>query len=184
MHVSGCRFLLPIALLLLYGSLLAWAAWCLALSPLVIGASLLLSAFLTVMTVMDARTFVLPDHLTLPLIALGLMLNAWLDPRSLGWYSSGAIGGWCVIAGADAIYLRLRGRHGLGGGDAKLLAAGGSWVGLQGLPILLLWSCISALVLVLLAAASGRSIHATSRIPFGPHLAFGIWVTWLFGPLL
>ena len=30
---------------------------------------------------------------------------------------------------------------------------------------------------------SGKRIGSTSRIAFGPHIAFSLWLVWLYGPL-
>ncbi len=66
----------------------------------------------------------------------------------------------------------MRGRVGLGLGDAKLLAAGGAWLGVALLPDVLLVSALAGL-----CWAVGRR---RSRIAFGPFLAGGIWVVWLY----
>jgi leader peptidase (prepilin peptidase)/N-methyltransferase len=76
-----------------------------------------------------------------------------------------------------AVFRRLRGREGLGQGDAKLLAAGGAWVGAWQLPDVLLAAACSALAY---AFRKGKP-DAAERIPFGPFLAAGIWLMWLYG---
>jgi leader peptidase (prepilin peptidase)/N-methyltransferase len=68
-------------------------------------------------------------------------------------------------------------------GDAKLFAASGAWLGAQALPTVLLWACVTALGVVLLAHVRGRRIAATTAIPFGSFLAFGTWLVWCLGPL-
>jgi prepilin signal peptidase PulO-like enzyme (type II secretory pathway) len=51
------------------------------------------------------------------------------------------------------------------------------------LPTVLLWACVSALAVVLLAHALGRRVGARAAIPFGSFLAFGTWLVWCLGPL-
>ena len=71
----------------------------------------------------------------------------------------------------------------MGLGDAKLLAASGAWLGAGALPTVLLWATGSALVCVLVASRRNPALTGASRLPFGPFLAFGIWLVWLYGPL-
>ena len=79
------------------------------------------------------------------------------------------------------LYSRLRGRDGLGLGDAKLFAASGAWLGLEGLPAVLLVACGAAIVALLVDGLAIAGLSATTRIPFGPFLAFGTWIVWLYG---
>ncbi len=152
--------------------------------PMVVGViSGLLAVVLVCLSVIDAESFILPDILTLPLCAAGLIVT-WMLRTDPVWTHvlAGAFGGvafWAV----DDLYLRLRGRHGLGGGDAKLFAAAGAWLGPWGLPSVLLWACGTAILDVLRQRAFAQTSMAGHRLAFGPHLAFGFWLVWLFGPL-
>ena len=76
------------------------------------------------------------------------------------------------------------GRDGLGVGDAKLLAAAGSWLGLGALPLVVLLAALVGLAFAGIAAATGRAMLATSTLPFGAFLAASIWLVWLYGPML
>ena len=77
----------------------------------------------------------------------------------------------------------MRKRDGLGGGDPIFLAAGGAWVAWISLPSVLLWASVAALSLVAGRMILGRKVSGQDRLPFGPFLALGIWLTWLYGPL-
>lgn len=136
-------------------------------------AAVLLAA-LTVLTVVDLRTYRLPDMITLPLIAAGVGA-AWLLASPLWLHALGAGAGYLVLVGVEKAYERARGRPGLGRGDAKLFAAGGAWCGALALPFILLAASVSALLYVgALKLVSGRTIAADDMIAFGPFLAFGI----------
>ena len=76
-------------------------------------------------------------------------------------------------------YRRLRGRDGLGEGDAKLLAALGAWDGLERLSWVLLGGACFGLLLALWWRARGQAVGAGTAIPFGPCLALAGWVVWL-----
>ncbi len=96
----------------------------------------------------------------------------------------GAALGYLAFRLVAMLYRRLRGREGLGAGDAKLLAAAGAWLGAQALPGVVLLAAVSALALALLASARGGRLSATLAVPFGPPLAVAIWLAWLFPGLV
>ena len=139
---------------------------------------------LLLLAAIDWRVQMLPDVMTLPLLAAGLSAafffarETWLD------HLIGAAAGFLSLALVAQIYRRLRGREGLGLGDAKLLAALGAWVAWEGLPTVLLWGSLLGLLFALGRAVAGGSIRLTDRLPFGVFLAGGGWLVWLYGPLL
>jgi leader peptidase (prepilin peptidase)/N-methyltransferase len=127
----------------------------------------------------DAMWMLLPDALTLPLLLAGLAA-AWPDTAALTDRAAGAAAGYLAFRAVAYGYRRLRGRVGLGAGDAKLLAAGGAWLGLGLLPALILGGALAGLAFALLAAARGRRLTAASAVPFGPGLALALWLLWLW----
>lgn len=143
----------------------------------------LLGWTLLTLALIDGRHLILPDELTLPLIPLGLATVGALDPSRLAWHILAAAAGYGLLLGLADLYRRLRQREGLGQGDAKLLAAGGAWVGPFGLPSVILLAALAGLVWVLVQRLAGRTIGPATELPFGPHLALGIWLVWLYGPL-
>ncbi|HWB51745.1 MAG TPA: A24 family peptidase [Stellaceae bacterium] len=130
----------------------------------------------------DWRHAVLPDILTLPLIPLGLALAATLQPAALWDPLLGAAGGYLSLRLVGWVYRRRRGRDGLGRGDAKLLAAGGAWVGLTGLPSVVAGAAIAGLCAAGAMMLAGHRLDRHSALPFGPFLAAATWLVWLFGP--
>jgi leader peptidase (prepilin peptidase)/N-methyltransferase len=129
----------------------------------------------------DWLTLRLPDALTLPLLLAGLGA-AWLDsPSALFAGVIGALVGYAVLAAVGICYRVIRGHEGLGRGDAKLLAAGGAWLGWSPLPWVLLEAALLGLLLALLHRARGIPLTGKTALPFGPPLALAIWTIWLFG---
>jgi leader peptidase (prepilin peptidase)/N-methyltransferase len=110
---------------------------------------------LLILAALDAEHQWLPDALTWPLIPLGLV-GAWL-----GWgpplldRAIGAVAGGGLLWGLGWVYARLRGREGIGGGDPKLLAAIGAWVGVLQLPLVLLGAGLFGLAAVALMRCVG-----------------------------
>ena len=146
--------------------------------PPVIWSSILFVA-LVVATAIDLRSYILPDWITLPLVLIGLWVGGNFGPGYF-WAGMGALFGFGLIAGLRWLWLRQRGIEAIGLGDAKLLAAGGAWLGPAGIPLsLLVASTMAILVMLLSGQAQGRQ-----AIPFGPFLAVGIWFAWCLGHLI
>lgn len=143
----------------------------------------LLGWWLLALAWIDLRRWILPDALTLPLILAGLLAAVAFDPDALAHRAFGAALGYVALRLIAWAYARLRGREGLGQGDAKLLAAGGAWLGAMALPQVILLAAVGGLIAAAALRLSGTPIRAHSALPFGPFLALAIWALWLFGPL-
>jgi leader peptidase (prepilin peptidase)/N-methyltransferase len=159
-----------------------WAALARA-APLDAVLTALLGWQLLLIAVIDGEHFRLPDRLTLPLLATGGLAALLLDQTAPLDALVGAAAGFAGLWLLALAYRGLRGRDGLGDGDPILLAAGGAWVGWIGLPSVLLWASAAGLSLVAARLVVGKRVSATDRMPFGPCLAAGIWLTWMLGPL-
>ena len=97
--------------------------------------------------------------------------RGWI-PTTLGASVGGAVVGYLSLWFVASAFRILRGKEGMGGGDFKLLAALGAWMGWQMIPlIVLLSSAVGALVgiALILFRSHGREVP----IPFGPYLAGG-----------
>ncbi|WP_158781828.1 A24 family peptidase [Pantoea sp. BAV 3049] len=143
--------------------------------------TLLLSWLLLGLAAIDIHSLQLPDRLTLTLLWSGLLSNAsgFLPVPPLTEAVFGAVAGYSALFLLSKGYRLLRGKEGLGRGDAKLLAALGAWLGIFWLPVLMLMA--SAVALIALVAArllSGRSLQ--QPFPFGPALALAGWVLFLW----
>jgi len=132
--------------------------------------------------IIDLKTTLLPDVLTLPLMWAGILI-AWLGigtSVSLEDAVMGAVAGYLVLWTLYWVFKLLTGKEGMGFGDFKLLAAIGAWVGWQLLPaVILLSSLVGAIVGITLILVRGhdRSIP----IPYGPYLAAAGLLAYFFG---
>ena len=127
----------------------------------------------------DARHFLLPDVLTLPLAPAGLAWTWYADPALLTWNAGAGVAGYLLFRLIEVTYLRWRGIAGLGQGDAKLMAAIGCWVGPAGMGPVLLFAALGALIGTLAARLRGAEITRRTRLPFGAALAAAGWVVFL-----
>lgn len=139
--------------------------------------------WLLVLGWIDLRRFMLPDVLTLPLVLAGLAAALLWSPEDLESRALGAVFGYLSLAAIAFLYRRLRGREGLGGGDSKLFAAAGAWVGAAALPSVLFLAAFFALAGAGAWVAAGHRLRRHSALPFGPFLALAAWLVYLFGPL-
>jgi prepilin signal peptidase PulO-like enzyme (type II secretory pathway) len=130
-------------------------------------------AVLLLLARIDARTRLLPDMLTLPLLWFGLLWHAAeLGEQTLEQAVWGAAAGYIVLWLPCVLLGRWLGRELMGHGDFKLSAAMGAWLGCFALPFVwLIASCSSLLIAVLANRLLGRRLR--EPMAFGPSLALG-----------
>lgn len=149
------------------------------LSPGLSGVALALLGWLLLpLAMLDARHFWLPHRLSWILTLTGLALGG-LAMRGIGLDVSaidraiGAAAGFAGLWLIAAVYRRVRGRDGLGGGDAPMLAGIGAWIGWTALPFVLFFAAIAGLGIALLRRANGERT-AEMRLPLGTLLALAL----------
>ena len=136
---------------------------------------LVLTAFLVALTFIDADTQYLPDQLTLPLVWLGLLANCG-DNGLVGLKQAvlGAVAGYMSLWLLNAVHKAVRGIDGIGGGDFKLLAALGAWLGFSVLPVIIFAAALVGLIASLILKAA-----KSQPIAFGPSLAIAGWLVFV-----
>jgi leader peptidase (prepilin peptidase) / N-methyltransferase len=142
-------------------------------------ATALFGWWLLLLGALDAEHQWLPDRLTLPLIGAGLLAAAAGIGPPLPDRAIGAGAGFASLWLVAAAYRRLRGREGLGGGDPKLFAALGAWLGWAQLPFVLLGAGVLGLAAVAMKRLRGEAVAGTDRLPLGTLLALAAWPIWL-----
>ncbi|WP_126354311.1 prepilin peptidase [Cedecea lapagei] len=125
------------------------------------------------LSMIDFRTMLLPDRLTLPLLWLGLLFHSLVSPHHLCHAVYGAVAGYLCLWLVFQLFKYATGKAGLGYGDFKLLAAIGAWNYWQNLPLVL--AIASLLGLVYTGALSLCKRRRSAEVPFGPWLAIAGW---------
>ena len=136
--------------------------------------------FSLALSIIDFKTFLLPDALTQPLLWLGLIYHSFTGQIPIQDALYGAVAGYVFLWLVYWAFYLVTGKEGLGYGDFKLLAACGAWSGWQSLPYLVLIAAVLGIIFVLLNRSSRDS--EKGHIPFGPALATAgyimfCWVT-------
>ena len=143
-----------------------------------------LVAVLAAICAIDARYGIIPDSLVAAVGVGGLLHTLLAGQAGLLERGLGALAVFAVGALLRALYRRARGFDGLGFGDVKFVTAATLWVGVQGMPTLLVLAVLSATASLVIMRAEGCKLDGRQAISFGPHLAVGLWLAWLAGPLL
>jgi len=136
---------------------------------------------LIALTMIDAKTQLLPDNITMPLLWLGILINTSNMYTDIESSVFGAVAGYLILWSIYKVFKRLTGKEGMGYGDFKLLAALGAWMGWMMLPqIIILSSLVGAVIgiAMIVIKKHGRDVP----IPFGPYLAIAGWIAFIWGP--
>jgi leader peptidase (prepilin peptidase)/N-methyltransferase len=138
----------------------------------------LFAAALLVIIFIDIRHQIIPDVISLPGILIGFavsFINPWVS-----WQQSalGILLGGGVLYGIALGYYLLTKRDGMGGGDIKLLAMIGAFLGWQSLLFVIFAASLSGSIVGIAAMFKQRKGGRT-RIPFGPFLSLAA-LCWLF----
>jgi len=138
-------------------------------------AEIVLIICLIISTFIDLKHQIIPDKVVLPTIIAGLVLNIMLRRENLPNYLMGfALGGGIIFL------IVVLSSGGMGGGDVKLFAAVGMFLGLRLtiLSILLsfIFGSIAGLILIMLNLKKMKD-----AIPFGPFIALGSVISLFMG---
>ena len=137
------------------------------------------AAALLVIIFIDLKHQIIPDVISLPGIVVGF-LSSFVNPI-VRWQEA-ALG---ILCGGGALYLVAFGyylftrREGMGGGDIKLLAMIGAYLGWVALPFVVFSSAflgaIAGIAAMIKQGKGGQTV-----IPYGPFLALGSYLFLFF----
>ncbi|MFC1836266.1 prepilin peptidase [Thermodesulfobacteriota bacterium] len=147
------------------------------------GVYFLFGAAMIAVTYIDLDHMIIPDVITLNLMPVGLSAAIVGLVPDVSWKSSllGLFVGGALLYVPAVLYEKLRGIEGLGGGDIKLLAMMGAFIGLPGVFFVFMVSSLAGSLVGVISMAVQKA-GSTTEIPFGPHLAFAAILYVLVGP--
>lgn len=138
---------------------------------------------LLVVAYIDLDHQIIPDKISLPGIVLGLVAAAPGGAPQILDAALGVLVGGGILLSVAWVYERSTGREGMGGGDVKLLAMIGAFLGWQGVLLtLLLGSLLGSAIGIVLMTSRGADRRVA--IPFGPFLSLGALVTLFWGHMI
>lgn len=142
-----------------------------------------LTALLLICIIIDSRHQLLPDALTYTLIWSGLV-SGYLGLSALTVSESllGIIVGFLLLWLPARCFKLIKGIHGLGHGDIKLMAGLGAWLGASILPAVLFWASLCGLIYW--RFKHHYSVGRHRSIAFGPFLASAGWLALLGDPFI
>jgi leader peptidase (prepilin peptidase) / N-methyltransferase len=127
-------------------------------------------SLLIIISVIDLHHRIIPDVLSLPGAAVGLVLAPLLAERSFFSSCLGLLIGGGAFLAVAWLYEKVTKREGLGGGDIKLLGMIGAWLGIGSiLPVIVISSAMGSVVGIAIMYLGKKDLKA--EIPFGPFLA-------------
>ena len=137
----------------------------------------LISLATILICVTDFKWLTVPDRVTLPLLAAGLLISGASTRFQPVDAVIGAAVGLVIMYSIGWVGSAAFGREALGGGDIKLTAALGSFVGWQGVIGTILLGSVLALLYVVVFRLLARKGSALRIVPLGPFLGFAALVT-------
>ena len=163
--------LATMALFVVHGTAFGWTA---LLVP-----RLLFACMLVVLFGIDLEHHLLPNVITLPGIAIGLIASAVLPPGLVDALI-GLVAGGGVLWLIGEAYYRFSGHEGMGGGDVKMLAMIGAFLGWKLVIVTLVLSSFAGSIVgvAIIVVKRGGLKYA---LPYGTFLALGALVASLFG---
>jgi leader peptidase (prepilin peptidase) / N-methyltransferase len=163
--------LVTMALFVVHGGAFGWSA---LLVP-----RILFACAMVVLFAIDLEHQLLPNAITIPGMAIGLISSTVLPPGIVDAVIGVAVGGGVLWAIGEA-YFRYSGHEGMGGGDVKMLAMIGAFLGWKLVLVTLVLSSIAGSVIgvIVIAVKRGGMKYA---LPYGTFLALGALVASLAG---
>lgn len=140
-------------------------------------------SLLIAMTLIDYQHQLLPDNLTYPFLWLALLWSlSSLSAVTPSQAIIGAVVGYLSLWSLYWLFKLLTGKEGMGYGDFKLLAGLTAFTGVTLLPVTVIFSAVAGIVVGIAVAIKHKQ---SVPIPFGPFLAIGGVISYVWGePLL
>ncbi len=161
------------------GLIWLWAAWQYGASVEMVRAGLFFTILLGI-AMTDAREYIIPDEFSVGGAVLGVVFA--FAGGALGWVDAlvGAAVGYALLWLIAVAGTRAFGQDAMGGGDIKMMAMVGAFLGWTGVLLTLFLGALLGTLIFLPLRLAGKD----ALVPFGIFLALGAAATWLAGPEL
>jgi leader peptidase (prepilin peptidase) / N-methyltransferase len=137
-----------------------------------------LCVFCCALALIDIRHGIIPDGFNLAIASLGLLKATVAGGLAAGAEAAiEAVAIGVIFWMLRRLYFAWRKIDGIGLGDVKFLAAAAPWIGVAGIPMLLLIAALTALAAALGLRWAGQAMTRQTSLPFGPFLAMGLLLT-------
>lgn len=138
---------------------------------------------LIVISFIDIDFQIIPDIISIPAIVISIFLSVFVFDRSIFITLIATIIGGGIFLVIGKSYELIAKKEGLGGGDVKLMAFFGAYLGLKSIFFIIFVSSLVGTIygLSLIILQGKKTSHA---IPFGPFLSFGALLYLFFGEVL
>ncbi len=148
----------------------------------------ILVSYLIILSFIDIDNLILPDSVTysgslvgfLLLLYYNFFINNSIRNLFLNHIYAYIIALFGCLIFSFIVKLIIK-KPGLGGGDAKLFAMSGAWLGLAGLEVTIVLSFLISASFVLFGFIF-RYVKRGEYIPFGPFICVSTFLVWFFGP--
>jgi leader peptidase (prepilin peptidase)/N-methyltransferase len=143
----------------------------------------LFATALLIVSCIDIAHTIIPNIITLPGIVVGICTSLWLTPVGLGNAVLGVLVGGGLFLLIAVLSVAILQREGMGGGDIKLIAMIGAFLGWHAVLVtIFLGAVLGALVgtALMLVRRQGRK----EPVPFGPFLAIGALLAMVWGDII
>lgn len=134
-----------------------------------------LTTILSVISIIDLKYKIIPNKIIAIIFIFGVLFNIITKTVTVG----NMITGFFIIS-IPLLVMSIILKGSMGGGDIKLMAAAGAFLGWKSIIVAFLIGCIIAsitsIILIIL-----RKIKRTDMIPYGPFLSMGIFIASLYG---
>ncbi len=147
-------------------------------------AKAILCLLLVVIFFIDLKHRIIPDVITLPGIALGLLLSFFVESPSVVNSLIGIFGGGVLFYLSAVLGELLFKKESMGGGDIKLAMMLGAFLGWQKILLVFLISALLGTIVGTTALLFSKDVKETRMIPFGPFLASGSVLAIFLGDML
>jgi len=124
---------------------------------------------LLAITLIDLEHRIIPDAITIPGTVIGLLLVRWTE---VTWLEAviGAAAGFGVLLFVGLVYEKVTGIEGMGGGDVKMAAMMGAFLGWKGIVLTIFFGSFLGSLAGVITMARGKGGRRTA-LPFGTFLA-------------